>query len=197
MTRSLLPVSHSSYKPRPHPRPHPPPTPPPNPLPLPSLTPSLTPSPSPHPLGPLSLLHSWLLSSTRVLVVSRGGIGEGGGVVARSVGVVRAFDRHWNLLMADVEEEVRVSGGVRRVRERQRRKVVGDVGGLEGGEGEGRRGRGRRWEWVDVDREVWVWQPRHTPQMLLRGDAVITISRYQPPPTPIDRAPAAADGAGT
>ena len=187
MARGLLPSDHPDYKPTPL-RPTPTPSstpakprpPPPDPLAPFTTSPPILPhlsspsSPSTSPVaGPLSLLHAWLLSSTRVTVVTR----SRHAVCSYCHGLVRAFDRHWNLLLADVTEEVRV-GGVRGVRERQRRKAAAGEGGR------------RRWDWVEVDREVWVWQPRFASQMILRGDAVITIRPYT---AMLHAQPAAAD----
>ncbi|KAF8066332.1 LSM11 [Scenedesmus sp. PABB004] len=63
-------------------------------------------------VGPLAPLARWAAEGRRVLVVTR----HAAGVRGRAVGVLRGFDKHLNLLLADVEESYTVMSRVRRER---------------------------------------------------------------------------------
>ena len=55
--------------------------------------------------GPLGALRTWYLLQTRVRVVVRPSANARGPPSRSFVGVLRAFDKHWNLLLSDVKEE--------------------------------------------------------------------------------------------
>ena len=134
-------------------------------------------SPSPPTAGPLSLVHSLFSSQSRCTVLTR----SHREVYSRCHGLIRAFDKHLSLFLIDVTEEIAVRQRLT-VQERQRKKGRRrrpDQAVSAEAEAAVEETSGRHWEWVEVERELCVWQPRHVPQMLLRGACVISISRYR------------------
>ena len=113
--------------------------------------------------GPLALLAGWLESRARVRVVSR----HGRGVRGVAVGLLRAFDRFFNLVLADVEENYTV-------RLRSVRETVGP---------DGTPGRSRA-AFTQEHRR------RRLKQVFLRGEHVVLVSL--PPPELADAAATAA-----
>ena len=113
--------------------------------------------------GPLSVLKTYMEEGSRLKVTTRGVQGVRG----VATGFLLAFDKHWNLALGDVEEEFT---------KRRRRKVA--ALGQEVREEEAR-------EWrvgeslvrvVERRRKVDLCR-RHTPQVLLRGEHVVMVTR--------------------
>ena len=116
--------------------------------------------------GPLTLLAGALERKVRVRVVTR----HGRGVRGVAVGFLRAFDRFFNLVLADVEENYTV-----------RLSSVREVAGPDGAPGRSR---------VAHTQEH---RRRHLKQVFLRGEHVVLVSLpSDAPPKPEDAAAAAA-----
>lgn len=114
--------------------------------------------------GPLSVLRRCFEGRVRVRVAVRRATGMRG--VLR--GFVKAFDRHWNVVLVDVH--------------REEWTVVRPEGGEGEGGGEGRGGGEPRGEQAVVR--------SHRMQVLLRGDCIISIAaepRAGPPPARVLR----------
>ena len=121
--------------------------------------------------GPLTLLSTALERRARVRVVTR----HSQGVRGVAVGFVRAFDRFFNLVLADVEEHYTV-----------RLRGVREAAGADGAPGRSR---------VAFTQEH---RRRHLKQVFLRGEHVVLVSlAADTPPEPADATAAGAAGAAT
>lgn len=118
--------------------------------------------------GPMSVLRECCETGARVKVWTRGPAAVRGVIT----GFIAAFDKHWNLALTDVDEQF--------TRRRARKAAV--TGGTEPRTGTG---VGQKREFkigeshfriIKVKRKVEICV-RHTPQILLRGEHVVMVSR--------------------
>jgi len=123
--------------------------------------------------GPLFMLRLYRDHKTRVKVTTRGVAGVRG----VTSGFIAAFDKHWNLVLTDVDEEF--------TRRRHRKTPVygGEAPstGAGGGDAAVRQWRVGQSEFriVKIKRKVEVCV-RHVPQVLLRGEHVVSVSPEDP-----------------
>ena len=97
--------------------------------------------------GPLSVLEKAMRTKQRVLVVTR----HGSGVRGVCLGLVSAFDKHFNVVLRDVDERYTVL-----------HKRAPD----EGASG----ASAKRWK------KKLGYYKRHLPQVLLRGEGIVLVS---------------------
>lgn len=118
--------------------------------------------------GPMSVLRDCVETGARVKVWTRGPTSVRGVMT----GFIVAFDKHWNLALTDVDEQF----------SRRRARKVAVKGGTEPrtGQADGEQREFKvgdsQFRIIKVKKKVEICV-RHTPQVLLRGEHVVMVSR--------------------
>lgn len=127
--------------------------------------------------GPMAKLQTWVTDRTRIKVMIR----KNHGVRGHVTGILRLFDKHWNLVMTDVEEQFErrkfryaTELCLESSTEKEARKRLRELG-LEHPH--------KNMEVRVVSKKRVMIKKKH-PILLIKGDQVVTIICPPPPKVP-------------